>query len=68
MIVSFILCNRFRGLDLRKHFVGTLPSSEPPPIYDLYGVVNHMGGILGGHYTSYARCPDSTDWRKNEIG
>ncbi|KAK2163342.1 hypothetical protein LSH36_81g02038 [Paralvinella palmiformis] len=56
-----------RSLDLRKHFVGTLPSTEPPPIYDLYGVVNHMGGILGGHYTSYARCPDCSDWKKNEI-
>ena len=24
-------------------------------IYDLYGVCNHSGGVLGGHYTSYIR-------------
>ena len=27
----------------------------PPPIYDLYAVVNHMGEAFMGHYTAYAR-------------
>ena len=24
-------------------------------IYDLYGIVNHMGGVSGGHYTSLVK-------------
>ena len=24
-------------------------------VYDLYGVCNHMGGVQGGHYTSYVK-------------
>ena len=24
-------------------------------VYDLYGICNHSGGTLGGHYTSYVR-------------
>jgi len=25
------------------------------PVYDLYGVVNHMGSLFGGHYTAFAK-------------
>ncbi|XP_064631976.1 ubiquitin carboxyl-terminal hydrolase 19-like [Lineus longissimus] len=57
-----------RKLDLSKYYMGPQPTSEPPPIYDLYGVVNHYGGILGGHYTSFARCADPVLWNANEIG
>jgi len=28
------------------------------PIYDLYAVSNHMGGVGGGHYTAYAKGDD----------
>ncbi|KAL4225919.1 Ubiquitin carboxyl-terminal hydrolase 19 [Mactra antiquata] len=49
-----------RGLDLSAYYIGNRPSDEPAPVYDLYGVVNHHGGILGGHYTSYVRCADTT--------
>ena len=42
------------------------PSTSPRPalaspaalggsLYQLFGVVNHMGGMEGGHYTAYAR-------------
>ena len=24
-------------------------------MYDLYGICNHSGGTLGGHYTSYVK-------------
>ena len=34
--------------------------------YDLYGVVNHMGRLLGGHYTAYART--MCDQTQSEIG
>jgi hypothetical protein len=26
--------------------------------YDLYAVVNHLGGMFGGHYVAYAQCED----------
>lgn len=29
---------------------------EGRSLYDLFGVVNHLGGMFGGHYTAYARC------------
>ncbi|XP_065313451.1 uncharacterized protein LOC135922875 [Gordionus sp. m RMFG-2023] len=40
------------NLDLRDVYEG--PSTKKP-LYDLYGVINHHGTLLGGHYTSYAR-------------
>ena len=58
----------FRALDMSPYYIGKLPTSEPPPIYDLYGVINHHGGLLGGHYTSYARCPDTKESLRNEVG
>ncbi|KAH9406273.1 Ubiquitin carboxyl-terminal hydrolase 19 [Tyrophagus putrescentiae] len=33
----------------------SLEEAVPPPIYDLYAVVNHMGEAFMGHYTAYAR-------------
>ena len=30
------------------------------PIYDLYAVSNHFGGVGGGHYTAYAKGDDGT--------
>ena len=32
----------------------TIKSSKQP-IYDLYAVSNHSGGLGGGHYTAYAK-------------
>ncbi|XP_060582154.1 ubiquitin carboxyl-terminal hydrolase 19-like isoform X2 [Ruditapes philippinarum] len=57
-----------RGLDLSAFYVGSRPSNEPPPIYDLYGVVNHHGGILGGHYTAHVRCADLSPGVTSEVG
>lgn len=57
-----------RGLDMSPFTVGTHKPGDPPPIYDLYGVVNHHGGILGGHYTSFVRCADPDTPLKNEVG
>jgi ubiquitin carboxyl-terminal hydrolase 8 len=29
-------------------------------VYDLYGVCNHSGGVLGGHYTAYIKAASAT--------
>ena len=34
----------------------------PAPVYDLYAVSNHYGGLGGGHYTAYCRMPDDGKW------
>jgi len=44
------------------------PKLPQIPLYDLYGVVNHHGSLLGGHYTAYARCLDQYDSSVTEIG
>lgn len=30
--------------------------SRPDCVYDLFAVVNHLGGMSGGHYTAYVKC------------
>lgn len=40
------------GLDLSKYVCGYSAKSY---VYDLYAVCNHMGGVMGGHYTAYAK-------------
>lgn len=47
-LVDFPLEN----LDLSRYVRGYKPESF---IYDLFGVCNHMGGIMGGHYTSFVK-------------
>lgn len=54
-----------RGLDLSPYT--KIGADKSPPVYDLYAVVNHYGGILGGHYTSFVRTPDARDPTKNEL-
>jgi ubiquitin carboxyl-terminal hydrolase 4/11/15 len=39
------------NLDFSPYVLG--PQSVPP-IYDLFAISNHMGGMGGGHYTAYA--------------
>ena len=48
ILVTFPIDN----LDLSPYVVGYKKSSY---IYDLYGVCNHSGGVMGGHYTSYVK-------------
>eukprot|EP00761_Pharyngomonas_kirbyi_P014093 gb/GECH01014123.1/.p1 GENE.gb/GECH01014123.1/~~gb/GECH01014123.1/.p1 ORF type:complete len:968 (+),score=294.85 gb/GECH01014123.1/:1-2904(+) len=51
------------GLDLSSF----VPKSHPhKPIYNLYGVSNHFGGLGGGHYTAFARYPTWKQWYKFE--
>ncbi len=46
------------GLDLAPY----VRSRVPPPMYDLYAVSNHYGGVAGGHYTAFARDPRNGGW------
>jgi ubiquitin carboxyl-terminal hydrolase 8 len=39
-------------LDLSKYVRGYNPQTYK---YDLYGVCNHIGGVMGGHYTAFVR-------------
>lgn len=38
---------------------GNTGSRSPPPLYELYAVCNHMGGLQGGHYTAHCRSGSS---------
>jgi len=40
------------NLDLSKYVIGYNKKSY---VYDLFGVCNHIGGVMGGHYTSFVR-------------
>lgn len=33
-----------------------------PPLYDLCGIVNHYGGLNGGHYTAACLNSESMKW------
>jgi ubiquitin carboxyl-terminal hydrolase 8 len=48
MLISFPLEN----LDLSNYVIGYKKNSY---VYDLFGVCNHTGGALGGHYTSFVK-------------
>nr|CAB3267547.1 ZF(MYND)-3 zinc finger protein [Phallusia mammillata] len=48
------------GLDMSEFCINPRESNIPQ-IYDLYAVVNHHGGIFGGHYTSYVRLATDDD-------
>lgn len=56
-LVTFPMDN----LDLREYVCGH-KDGDPQPIYDLYAVSNHMGGMGGGHYTAYIKQPDTKSW------
>lgn len=44
-------------LDLSTYVKGYNASSFQ---YELYGICNHMGGVMGGHYTAFAKHADNT--------
>jgi ubiquitin carboxyl-terminal hydrolase 4/11/15 len=52
-----------RGLDLGPYLQGQGQGAElPPPIYDLFAVSEHSGGLGGGHYTAICKTPGTEDW------
>ncbi|KAK3877709.1 hypothetical protein Pcinc_017596 [Petrolisthes cinctipes] len=54
-----------RGLNLQPYM--SVEPEDGPATYDLFGVINHMGRLLGGHYTAYARLLATQDTRRSEI-
>jgi ubiquitin carboxyl-terminal hydrolase 8 len=44
------------NLNLSNYVRGYCASSY---VYDLFGVCNHMGGVMGGHYTAFVRNSDN---------
>lgn len=58
-LVDFPLEN----LDLSKYVVGYDKSSYK---YDLYGICNHSGGLMGGHYTSFVKNADGNWYHFND--
>uniref|UniRef100_A0A8C2ICS0 ubiquitinyl hydrolase 1 n=1 Tax=Cyprinus carpio TaxID=7962 RepID=A0A8C2ICS0_CYPCA len=57
-----------RNLDLSKFCIGHKGDIQQPPIYDLYAVINHYGGMIGGHYTAYARLPSDKNSQRSDVG
>ena len=49
------------GLDL-THYVKGRQVPEAPPLYDLYAVSHHSGGLGGGHYTATAQNWKNHKW------
>jgi len=40
----------------------TKDDDDNDPMYDLYGVANHFGGLGGGHYTAFAQNKQDQHW------
>ncbi|KAK7883974.1 hypothetical protein WMY93_027097 [Mugilogobius chulae] len=57
-----------RNLDLSKFCIGQKDDLQQPPVYDLYAVINHYGGMIGGHYTAYARLPSDKNSQRSDVG
>ncbi|XP_036850138.1 ubiquitin carboxyl-terminal hydrolase 19 isoform X4 [Manis javanica] len=55
-----------RNLDLSKFCIGQ--KEEQLPSYDLYAVINHYGGMIGGHYTACARLPSERSSQRSDVG
>ncbi|NXI40341.1 UBP19 hydrolase, partial [Galbula dea] len=56
-----------RSLDLSKFCIGR-KGEQQLPMYDLYAVINHYGGMIGGHYTAYARLPSDKNSQRSDVG
>jgi ubiquitin C-terminal hydrolase len=51
------------NLDLRKYVIGPERSTA---VYDLYGVVEHMGSLRYGHYTALCKTAQGNWLRFND--
>ncbi|RWS11041.1 ubiquitin carboxyl-terminal hydrolase 19-like protein [Dinothrombium tinctorium] len=51
------------GLDLSNYCCSNRLIQQRP-LYDLYAVINHYGGMFGGHYTAFAK----TSYQRRKLG
>ena len=51
------------NLDMSSYVKGYNSKSY---VYDLYGICNHLGGPMGGHYTSYVRNANNKWYKFND--
>lgn len=49
-------------MDYFKDEAVKMEIEKGPLYYDLIGITNHFGSTGGGHYTAYAKDPESGDW------
>ena len=54
------------GLDISEFVLNK--KGDGKYLYDLTGVVNHFGGLQGGHYTSYAKNSVTNAWYEYNDG
>ncbi|XP_062200274.1 ubiquitin carboxyl-terminal hydrolase 9-like [Phragmites australis] len=43
-------------------YVKQTSTSDQRPMYELYAVINHYGGLGGGHYSAYAKLVEEDNW------
>ena len=50
------------GLDMSPYVRSESQRAQESLIYDCFAVSNHFGGTGGGHYTAYAKHPNTEEW------
>ncbi|KAG2549741.1 hypothetical protein PVAP13_9KG261500 [Panicum virgatum] len=43
-------------------YVKQMSRGDQQPMYELYAVINHYGGLGGGHYSAYAKLVEEDNW------
>ncbi|KAG2538644.1 hypothetical protein PVAP13_9NG354800 [Panicum virgatum] len=43
-------------------YVKQMSRGDRQPMYELYAVINHYGGLGGGHYSAYAKLVEEDNW------
>jgi ubiquitin C-terminal hydrolase len=43
-------------------YVKQTSRGDRQPMYELYAVINHYGGLGGGHYSAYAKLVEEDNW------
>lgn len=43
-------------------YVKPTSRGDQHPVYELYAVINHYGGLGGGHYSAYAKLVEEDNW------